>query len=161
MEGTIKFSDPVNLRIQGSFKGTLLTKGQLTVGEKAHVEAHIEGDTITIAGRVTGKVIARERLTLTSTGRCVGEVRASKLSVEEGGILDGRCKMPGHPQAPSEWSMTAKEAAKYLELDVSTLLEWAADGHLPAITEGNDWKFDKATIEAWTAEQRLNLNSPR
>jgi cytoskeletal protein CcmA (bactofilin family) len=35
MQGTINFSDPVNLRIQGSFEGKLQAKGQLIVGEKA------------------------------------------------------------------------------------------------------------------------------
>ena len=34
MTGTLTFKDPVNLRINGRFDGTLDTKGSLTIGEK-------------------------------------------------------------------------------------------------------------------------------
>ena len=34
MQGTLRFDDPVNLRINGKFEGTLDTKGMLMVGER-------------------------------------------------------------------------------------------------------------------------------
>lgn len=107
MQGTISFSDPVNLRIQGSFEGKLQAKGQLTVGEKAHVKAEIEADRVTIAGRVEGKVIAREFLQVTSTGQCIGEIATAKLIVEEGGILQGECRVGKSTAAAQEVSGAA------------------------------------------------------
>ncbi|MCA9399505.1 MAG: polymer-forming cytoskeletal protein, partial [Candidatus Omnitrophica bacterium] len=46
MQGSLKFSDPVNLKINGQFSGSLDTKGTLTVGSSANVEADISGENI-------------------------------------------------------------------------------------------------------------------
>ncbi len=93
MQGTIRFSDPVNLRIQGSFEGKLQAKGQLTIGDKAHVKAELEVDRVIVAGKAEGKIIAREWLHVTSTGQCIGPVWTSSLMVEEGGFLQGECQV--------------------------------------------------------------------
>ena len=54
MQGTLRFDDPVNLRISGNFEGTLDTKGKLMVGDKAIIKANITGEYVSIAGDVTG-----------------------------------------------------------------------------------------------------------
>ena len=64
MQGTLTFKDPVNLRINGKFEGTLDTRGNLTVGPTAVIIADITGDNIIIGGKVKGKITAKERLTL-------------------------------------------------------------------------------------------------
>ena len=161
MQGTISFKDPVNLHIQGTFEGKLQTRGQLTVGKTAQIKAELEGDTITIAGKVTGSVIARELLKITSTGECIGEVQTARLSVEEGGILHGHCEMIHEASTPSTWKMTAEEAAQYLEVDAATITEWAKVGKIPAIGEEGGWKFDKAALEQWLSQQKLNTDHPR
>ncbi|MBI3320263.1 MAG: polymer-forming cytoskeletal protein, partial [Candidatus Omnitrophica bacterium] len=148
------------------------TKGQLTVGKSAQVKAEIEGDTITIAGKVAGTIIARELLKVTSTGECVGEIQTAKLSIEEGGILHGHCEMApacaerseaGRHEAPtpSTWTMTTEEAAQYLEIDVATITEWAGSNKIPAMADEGGWKFDKATLEQWVSQQKLNADPHR
>ena len=161
MQGEITFKDPVNLQIQGTFEGTLRTKGKLTIGQTAQVKAEIEGDTMTIAGKVNGKVIARELLRVTSTGECRGEIQTARLSIEEGGILHGHCEMIHEASTPSAWTMSAEEAAQYLEIDVATITEWAMAGKIPAIGEEGTWKFDKAALEAWVNQQKLNQDLHR
>ena len=161
MQGEISFKDPVNLHIQGTFEGKLHTKGQLTVGKTAQVKAEIEGDTITIAGQVTGKVVARELLKVTSTGECIGEIQTPRLSIEEGGILQGHCVMRKEGEMASGWVMSAEEAAQYLEVDVTTITEWAMAGKIPAIGEDGGWKFDKAALEQWVSQQKLNADPHR
>jgi excisionase family DNA binding protein len=156
MQGEISFKDPVNLHIQGTFEGKLQTRGQLTVGKAANVKAEIEGDTITIAGKVTGSVIARELLNVTSTGECIGTIQTARLSVEEGGVLHGHCEMVHEAQTPSAWTMSAEEAAQYLEIDVATITEWAMAGKIPAIGEEGTWKFDKTALEVWVNQQKLD-----
>ena len=64
MQGSLVFREPVSLRISGRFEGTLETQCELTVGESAQVRADITGDSITIAGRVEGKIIAKRSLKL-------------------------------------------------------------------------------------------------
>ena len=44
MQGSLRFDDPVNLRISGKFEGTLDTKGNLMVGEKADINYKFFGE---------------------------------------------------------------------------------------------------------------------
>ncbi|GIX08283.1 MAG: hypothetical protein KatS3mg115_2686 [Candidatus Poribacteria bacterium] len=51
--------------------------------------------------------------------------------------------------------MTAREVASYLRLNERTVLKLAAQGPLPAVRVGNQWRFRKATIDAWLDDQML------
>ena len=98
---------------------------------------------------------------MTSTGECIGEIQTAKLSIEEGGILHGHCEMRKEEEkSPSAWKMSIEEAAHYLEVDVNTITEWAMAGKIPTIGEEGGWKFDKAALEQWVSNQKLNASSP-
>ena len=95
MEGNLKFNTPTNLRINGNFVGELETKGTLTIGEKADVKAKIiKGENIIIAGKVSGNIISTKCLTLSSSAKVIGDIKAPLLVVNEGAILKGKCQMP-------------------------------------------------------------------
>jgi len=145
MTGTLSFKDPVNMRINGRFEGTLEVRGNLTIGDTATVEAHIIGDNIVIAGKVRGDIIARGKLTLTASAIMQGEIKTSKLSVEEGAILQGRCIM-------LEDILDADELARYLEVDLSSIMEWANNGKVPAFKENNEWRFERKKIDEWISK---------
>ncbi len=140
MQGTLSFSDPVNLRINGIFSGALQTKGTLTVGETANVEAKITGENIIIAGKVKGDVLASKMLVLMPSGELFGNISTPKLNIVEGAIFEGQCQM-------LKEQLTAEETARYLELDTPSVIEMATAGTLPGIREGNDWKFERAKID--------------
>jgi cytoskeletal protein CcmA (bactofilin family) len=88
------FFEPVNLRINGKFEGTLNTKGNLMVGENAVVNADIIGEDMILGGRVSGRIIATRMVTLTSTAQIAAEVETPKMVMEDGAIFNGKCKMP-------------------------------------------------------------------
>ena len=95
LQGDIKFTGPVNLKLNGDFEGDLEAKGVLIIGEKADVKAKtIRGDTITIAGKVKGDIICGKRLELAASGRVIGNIETPLLIVSEGAILKGDCQMP-------------------------------------------------------------------
>ena len=99
MEGNIKFSTPVNLKINSRFKGTLETKGTLIIGDKADIKAkYIKGEDIAIFGRVEGDVICSGRLTLSPPAKVIGNVQAPFLIIAEGALLKGNCEMPIKPE---------------------------------------------------------------
>ena len=54
MQGSLAFSDPVNLRINGKFEGNLTTRGNLIIGSNADVKADIVGENITVGGKSKG-----------------------------------------------------------------------------------------------------------
>jgi len=144
MQGTLTFKDPVNLRINGKFEGRLDTQGNLTVGPTAQVIAEINGDNIIIGGRVRGKITAKERLTLLPTAIVEGDIYPTRLNIAEGAILEGRCMML-HDFLNSE------ELARYLEVDLNSILDWANSGKVPAMKEGEGWRFERKAIDSWLA----------
>lgn len=158
MQGTLTFKEPVNLRISGRFEGSLNTKGNLMIGEHATVNADILGESIVIAGKVNGNVNAIKELKLISPAIVVGDIKTPLLSVAEGAILEGTCNMLSkarHETRPAQNVMTPEELAKYLEIDASLVLDWANSGKLPAMREGNSWRFDRLKVDEWVATEKI------
>lgn len=148
MQGTMSFKDPVNLRINGRFEGNLDTKGNLTIGQMAVVNADINGDNIIIGGKIKGRIVARERLTLLPTAVVEGEIFPVKLNVAEGAIFEGNCRM-------LQDFLNAEELARYLEVDLNSILDWANTGKLPGRKEGNEWKFERRNVDSWIASGKI------
>ncbi len=148
MQGSLNFKEPVNLRINGKFQGTLETKGNLTVGQSAVVLAEIMGDNIVIGGRVKGRITAKERLTLLPSAIVEGDIYPTRLNVAEGAILEGRCMMLHD-------FMNSEELSRYLEVDLNSVMEWATSGKVPGAREGGDWKFERKAIDSWVAEGKI------
>lgn len=149
MQGTLNFKDPVNLRINGKFEGNLETKGNLTVSPTAQVFADIAGDNIIIGGKVKGRITAKERLTLLPSAVVEGDIYPVKLNVAEGAVFEGRCSMLHD-------FLNVDELAKYLEVDLSSIMEWANAGKVPGHKEGNEWRFERKAIDSWVASGKIS-----
>ena len=148
MQGNLTFRDPVNIRINGKFEGNLDTKGNLTIAQTANVSADIVGDNIIIGGRVRGRITAKERLTLLPSAIVEGELFPARLNITEGAIFEGRCMMLHD-------FLNAEELSRYLEVDMNSIMEWANSGKVPAEKEGENWKFDRKTIDTWIASGKV------
>ena len=157
MQGSLVFKDPVNLRINGRFEGTLNTKGNLMIGEHAVVNADIIGDSIVIAGKVSGHVHALRELKLIAPALVIGDIKTPLLSVAEGAVFDGSCRMRAKDgtDAPRHAAMTQEELAKYLEVDTAMILDWVNSGKLPGMREGDNWRFDRSKIDEWVAAGKI------
>lgn len=148
MQGNLSFKDPVNLRINGRFEGNLEVRGTLTVGAAAMVKADIVGDSIVIEGRVKGKIIARDVLTLSSEAIVEGDIFPLKLNIFSGAIFDGKCQMLHD-------LLSAEELARYLEVDLKSITDWASSGRIPGIKNGDGWRFERKNIDAWVASGKM------
>lgn len=89
--GDVKFKE--NFRIDGVFKGKILSGKGLIIGETGEVEADIDVSSVTINGRVKGVIKAKERIEIFSKGRVIGTVTTPKLIIEEGAFFQGACQM--------------------------------------------------------------------
>ena len=92
------------IRIKGEVTGTedlfvdgfvegilnLTTDCCLTVGPNGNVKADLTAREIIVRGKVQGKVIARDKLQIGSTGQITGEVQTNRLAIEEGATLRGK-----------------------------------------------------------------------
>src|SRR5437764_14647213 len=61
----------------------------LTVGPNGNVKADLVAREIIVRGKVEGKVIARDKLQIGSTGEITGEVQTGRLVIEDGATLRG------------------------------------------------------------------------
>ena len=159
MTGSMVFKDAVNLQINGRFDGTLDAKGNLSIGEKADVKATIKGEAVTISGAVTGDIVATGRVEITSTARVRGKVVSPRIIMQEGAVLNGTLEMTGST-GEAGW-MTVDELARYLEVDASTVTQWAQAGRLPAQRDGNQWQFNRSKVEEWLAQEKIRLRERR
>lgn len=153
MQGSLSFKDPVNLRISGRFEGTLDTLGSLTIGDRAQVDAQITGETIVVAGRAQGKIVAKRSLRLIPPARVTGEIWTPRLSVEEGAWLDGAVHMTQPSAASGEW-LSIEEVAQYLEVEPTVVQQWAAQGRMPSVKDGENWRFERTRLDQWVAAER-------
>lgn len=87
--GEFKVKDLI--RIDGYFKGNLITEGKVLVGKSGLVDTDIRAGIVVVGGEVRGSIHATERITLLSTGRVYGDVVTKSLVVEDGTVLEGRC----------------------------------------------------------------------
>jgi excisionase family DNA binding protein len=152
MTGTLAFKDPVNLQINGRFEGTLDTKGNLAIGDKADVKATIRGEAITIGGTVQGTVTATSHVELLASARVSGKIVSPRVIMKDGAVLNGSVEMSGGSASP--W-MNVEELARYLEVDAETVTQWAQSGRLPSQREGASWRFERMKVEEWLAQEKI------
>jgi excisionase family DNA binding protein len=148
MQGTLSFKDPVNLKVNGNFNGTLEVRGTLSIGNAAFVEAHITGDNIIIAGKVRGDIIAKRMLVLMPTAVLTGNIQTPKLNIVEGAVFQGKCQMV-------EDVLNLEELARYLEIETPAIVELANSGKIPATKDGDSWVFERSKIDNWAASGKL------
>lgn len=149
MQGTLTFNDPVNLKINGNFNGSLETLGTLTIGKTAIVDSNVTGDSIVIAGKVNGDIIANKMLVLMPTAVLKGNITTPKLNIVEGALFQGNCQM-------IEGLLNIDEVAKYLEIDINEIEQLANDGKIPGQRSGDSWKFERSQIDHWAASGKVS-----
>lgn len=91
MIGTLRIEG--DLKVHGTLEGEVHASGDVSIEPSAKVKASIEGGNVNVTGNVTGNVTARGRLTLAGSGTLHGDVRVSKLAVEDGATLNGNVSM--------------------------------------------------------------------
>lgn len=157
MQGSLKFNDPVNLKINGEFTGSLEAKGTLTVGSAGIVNANITGDNVVIAGKINGDITAHVMLVLMPTAILTGDIKTPKLNIVEGAIFQGKCQMSGlGAETTSEDYLGIDEVANYLEIDLQEIEALANAGKIPATKQGKAWKFDRGQIDQWASSGRVD-----
>ncbi len=82
------------VRVEGQMQGTIRA-GKVVLGKEGEVLGDIITQEAIIAGRITGTVMAGERLELQSSGVVEGDIhtRAQHLKLEEGARFNGHIHM--------------------------------------------------------------------
>ena len=77
------------LRLMGRFEGKMNTPGRLHIAKEARMQADVDCGALIVEGDVKGNLSANDRIELKSTARYEGDLRASKLTVDEGAVFSG------------------------------------------------------------------------
>ncbi len=90
-KGMISYSGTV--RIDGFLDGEIHTEGTLLVGEEAVITAKVSAGTIVCMGKITGDVVAKEKIKLLAPAVLNGGVKTPMISVEDGVLFNGTLEM--------------------------------------------------------------------
>jgi cytoskeletal protein CcmA (bactofilin family) len=91
VEGKIRTDG--SIRVDGRLVGDVVAKANAAVGINGVVEGTVTARNVSLAGKVNGTVTASEKLILEAKSVMRGDVRASRLVVDEGAMFDGECAM--------------------------------------------------------------------
>ena len=82
------------MRVDGHFNGKITSEGgRLIVSDNGVVDADVSVGVAQILGTVNGDVVATERIELGRTARVAGNIQTPELTVEQGAVFDGDCRM--------------------------------------------------------------------
>jgi cytoskeletal protein CcmA (bactofilin family) len=91
IKGSIKFQK--ELLIDGKVEGEINSEGVLTIGENADIRGEIKTKSITVFGKVHGNITVSERCELKSKCTLQGDLKASRLIIEEGATFIGKSEV--------------------------------------------------------------------
>lgn len=84
------FASDGDVQIEGEVKGSIATKGKLTVGPDAIIHAEVKAGDAVISGTVQGNVVVERRVDLKSTAKLSGDLTSESLTVEAGAKVNGK-----------------------------------------------------------------------
>ena len=100
IEGSIKGNE--DLIIDGSVTGSVeLEDHHLTVGPAGQMEGEITAANVTISGRLVGNIKAAGKVEITKEADFNGELKAKRISVEDGAFLKAVIELEPEPQKKS------------------------------------------------------------
>ena len=88
-----EISGDEDLVVQGTVKGKISLKESLFVEGSGVVEADIETQTVEVSGKVTGNIVATDKVELKSQCHVVGDIRAPRILIADGAAFKGNVDM--------------------------------------------------------------------
>lgn len=81
-----------SLRVDGQLEGSVDNARQVIVGEGGKIIGDVTASTVVCGGDIVGNVCA-DMLEVLAKASIKGDIRAQKMIVEEGGRIEGLCKI--------------------------------------------------------------------
>ncbi len=107
ISGKLNFETPA--RIDGHVEGEINAKDSLTIGESAVVAAQIKADSVIVAGKVSGDIVAAHRIEIRPSAKVLGNITAPTLVINEGALFEGHCAMQAEAHDDRKVTVFPKE----------------------------------------------------
>jgi cytoskeletal protein CcmA (bactofilin family) len=99
IKGNIKFTG--ELTFDGKLDGEFHTDGTLHLGDSAVVNGNISAQSVIVRGKVNGNITAKEKIEIKGKTELFGDIRATKLAIEEGVTFVGKTEVNPNKVTPT------------------------------------------------------------
>jgi len=99
LKGTLKFTG--ELTFDGKLEGDINSEGTLLLGDNANVKGTIDVGAVVVRGRISGNIIAKDKIEIKAKTELFGDVKAAKLMIEEGVTFVGKSEVNPNKVAPT------------------------------------------------------------
>src|SRR5690349_7899892 len=99
IKGTLKFTG--ELTFEGKLEGEIRTDGTLNLGDSAVINGNIDAQSVVVRGKVNGNIIAKEKIDIKAKAELFGDIKATKLVIEEGVTYVGKTEVNPNKVSPT------------------------------------------------------------
>ena len=132
--GSIKCES--NIQFNGKLNGDLNCIGDALIGNTANVKGNITVNCITVYGHVSGNITAKDKIELKSNSYINGDVRAKRMTVEDGVTFVGKSEVnPSGIGAPRTYATVDLEPQEEEIQPPSPMLSDPQDADVSALRE--------------------------
>src|SRR6185436_17037948 len=99
LKGSLKFTG--EMTFDGKLDGDINSDGTLNLGDNAVVKGNINVNSVVVRGKVNGNISAKEKIDIKTKTELFGDIRAPKLTIEEGVTFVGKTEVNPNKVTPS------------------------------------------------------------
>jgi cytoskeletal protein CcmA (bactofilin family) len=114
IKGNLKFTG--ELTFEGKLDGEIQTEGTLNLGDTAVVNGNITASTVVVRGKINGNITAKDKIDIKTKTELFGDIRASKLVIEEGVTFVGKTEVNPNKTAPTAAPVRPNDVPKSPDL---------------------------------------------
>lgn len=113
IKGNLKFVG--ELTFDGKLEGEIQSEGVLNLGDSAVITGNINAQSVIVRGKVNGNIVAKDKIEIKAKTELFGDIRATKLVVEEGVTFVGKTEVNPNKVAPTPQPVRPGELPKAAE----------------------------------------------
>ncbi len=114
IKGNLKFTG--ELTFEGKLDGEIHSEGTLNLGDSAVVNGNIHAQSVIVRGKINGNITAKEKIDIKAKTELFGDIRASRLAIEEGVTFVGKTEVNPNKVTPTAPPARPNEVPKTPEL---------------------------------------------
>ena len=113
IDGALKVDS--TLRVDGRIKGNVTTSDSLVIGKDGAINGDVIVRNAIIGGKLKGKLTASGKVVLEAKSEFKGELKTTKLVIDEGAVFEGNCSMSAEPAEEKKSDLPKSSVAEILE----------------------------------------------
>jgi len=113
IDGTLKVDS--TLRVDGRVKGNVTTTDSLVIGKDGTINGDVVVRNAIIGGKLKGKLTASGKVILEAKSIFNGELKTTKLVIDEGAVFEGNCSMSAESAEDKKSDLPKSSVSAILE----------------------------------------------